>query len=88
MAQSVSHGNKDSVPTYCSISFASKIMMTHLPKNLHRVIISQLRRIPCKGGSHFSERKKIKKLVKNKRNQNNNLAKNFLLTNSNLIAKK
>ena len=26
----------------------------------------------------FDQRKKIKKLVKNKRNQNNNLAKNFL----------
>ena len=35
----------------------------------------------------FDQRKKIKKLVKNKRNQKNNLAKNFLLTNFNLIAK-
>ena len=34
----------------------------------------------------FDQRKKIKKLVKNKRNQNNNLAKNFLWTNFNLIA--
>jgi hypothetical protein len=35
----------------------------------------------------FAQRKKIKKLVKNKRNQKNSLAKNFLLTNFNLIAK-
>jgi delta-aminolevulinic acid dehydratase/porphobilinogen synthase len=35
----------------------------------------------------FDQRKKIKKLAKNKRNQKNNLAKNFLLTNFNLIAK-
>ena len=35
----------------------------------------------------FDQRKKIKKLVKNKRNQKNNLAKNYLLTNFNLIAK-
>jgi hypothetical protein len=35
----------------------------------------------------FDQRKKIKNLVKNKRNQINNLAKNFLLTNFNLIAK-
>jgi hypothetical protein len=34
-----------------------------------------------------SRQKIIKKLVKNKRNQKNNLAKNFLLTNLNLIAK-
>jgi hypothetical protein len=36
----------------------------------------------------FAQRKKIKKLVKNKRNQKNNLAKNFyFFTNINLIAK-
>jgi hypothetical protein len=35
----------------------------------------------------FVQRKIIKKLVENKRNQKNNLAKNFLLTNLNLIAK-
>jgi hypothetical protein len=35
----------------------------------------------------FAQKKKIKKLVKNKRNHKNNLAKNFLLTNFNLIAK-
>ncbi len=34
----------------------------------------------------FDQRKQNKKLVKNKRNQNNNLAKNFLLTNFSLIA--
>jgi hypothetical protein len=34
----------------------------------------------------FDQRKKIKNLVKNKRNQKNNLAKNFLLINFNLIA--
>ena len=33
----------------------------------------------------FAQRKKIKQLVKNKINQKNNLAKNFLLTNFNLI---
>jgi hypothetical protein len=34
----------------------------------------------------FDQRKKIKKLTKHKRNQKNNLAKNFLLPNFNLIA--
>jgi hypothetical protein len=34
----------------------------------------------------FDQRKKIKKLAKHKRNQKNNLAKNFLLPNFNLIA--
>jgi hypothetical protein len=34
----------------------------------------------------FDQRKKIKKLINNKRKQKNNLAKNFLLTNFNLIA--
>ena len=36
----------------------------------------------------FDQRKKIKKLAKHKRNQKNNLAKNFLLPNFNLIANK
>jgi hypothetical protein len=35
----------------------------------------------------FAQRKKIKQLLKNKRNHKNNLAKNFLLTNFNLITK-
>jgi hypothetical protein len=35
----------------------------------------------------FDQRKKIKNLVENKRNEKNNLAKKFLLTNFNLIAK-
>jgi hypothetical protein len=34
----------------------------------------------------FDQRKKIKKPAKHKRNQKNNLAKNFLLPNFNLIA--
>ncbi len=35
----------------------------------------------------FDQTKKIKKIPKHKRNRKNNLAKNFLLTNFNLIAK-
>jgi hypothetical protein len=35
----------------------------------------------------FEQTKKIKKLPKHKRNRKNNLAKKFLLTNFNLIAK-
>jgi hypothetical protein len=43
-------------------------------------------KIPMPMATKFAQRKKIKKLAKHKRNQKNNLAKNFLLPNFNLIA--
>ncbi len=51
----------------------------------HVAVESPILSIPM--ATQFDQRKKIKNLVKNKRNQKNDLAKNYLLTNFNLIAK-
>jgi hypothetical protein len=77
--------NTRSTNTYTNMEARLKVRKSQRVQTLreHVAVESPILSMPM--ATKLDQRKKIKKLVKNKRNQNNNLAKNFLCTNFNLI---